>query len=85
MEGKSSSKLESQRPPTNDVPASASKKPAAATSAAGSPSASTVPGDGKRPSGSGDGAGGLPGWKLDCLCRESGMSAAVVSGGFPCF
>ncbi|KAF0890624.1 hypothetical protein E2562_003820 [Oryza meyeriana var. granulata] len=69
MEGENSSKPESQRPPTNDVPASASKKLAAATSAAGSPSASTVSGDSKRPSGSSDGAGGLPGWKLDCLCR----------------
>ncbi|KAM3035315.1 hypothetical protein ACUV84_029107 [Puccinellia chinampoensis] len=36
--------------------------------------------------GAGSDPGGkpLPGWKLDCLCRESGLPPAM-KGGFLCF
>uniref|UniRef100_A0A0D9WDZ7 Uncharacterized protein n=1 Tax=Leersia perrieri TaxID=77586 RepID=A0A0D9WDZ7_9ORYZ len=79
MEGKNSKPEEKSSSSTHRVTAESKKPEAATTTFAGSPS------DGKR-SGSGDGAGELPAWKLDCLCRESGgMSAAVISGGFPCF
>lgn len=91
MEANKSSKPErSSSQPTHDavVPASESGGAAASCEAGRTPSSgglplSTAASSEKRP-GSG-GGGELPGWKLDCLCRESGMSAAVISGGFPCF
>uniref|UniRef100_A0A0A8ZXH1 Uncharacterized protein n=1 Tax=Arundo donax TaxID=35708 RepID=A0A0A8ZXH1_ARUDO len=48
----------------------------------GSPSPATV----RRGSGGGraDGGAALPGWKLECLCGESGLPLAV-KGGFLCF
>uniref|UniRef100_J3M4Z9 Uncharacterized protein n=1 Tax=Oryza brachyantha TaxID=4533 RepID=J3M4Z9_ORYBR len=81
MEGKSSKPPAEMTSPAHDaLPASsASKNQAAASTVSGGG------GDGKRSSGSGAGGEGLPGWKLDCLCRESGMTSAVLSGGFPCF
>ncbi|CAL4896266.1 unnamed protein product [Urochloa decumbens] len=38
--------------------------------------------DGRRAEGGA--LGSLPGWKLDCLCNDSGLPAAA-KGGFLCF
>uniref|UniRef100_A0A0E0DND4 Uncharacterized protein n=1 Tax=Oryza meridionalis TaxID=40149 RepID=A0A0E0DND4_9ORYZ len=83
MEGKT----EISSKPTSTCPASASGGAAASCEAGKTPSSGGLPlsaaaSSEKRP---GSGGGELPGWKLDCLCRESGMSAVVISGGFPCF